>query len=196
MKNAKNAPKKLDITQSASANMAQQSLLPLRRLYGIRLRSKQALRHFYPRLKEKQFKKLFQRSNFSKLNSKHHLIQLLESRLDVVVYRMGLAKTIFQARQLVSHGTFAVNGFVQTSGGRSLKPGDLIEVVSKNSLRQIVVEVVVSRFAEEPQAMDYAPSHLVVDYETLSGVYVSPCSIQEVAYHAPVNLKNVKEFYL
>ena len=196
LKNAKNVPKKLDITQSASANVAQQTLLPLRRLYGLRLRSKQSLRHFYPRLKEKQFKKLFQRSNFSKLNSKDHLIQLLESRLDVVVYRMGFARTIFQARQFASHGTFAVNGFVQKAGGRSLKPGDLIEVVSKDSLRQAVADVVMDRFGEEPQALDYVPTHLLVDFETLSGVYVSPCSIQEVAYHAPVNLKHVKEFYL
>ena len=66
-------------------------------------------------------------------------------------------------------------------------------MVSKDSVgRQAVADVVMDRFGEEPQALDYTPTHLLVDFETLSGVYVSPCSIQEVAYHAPVNLKHVR----
>ena len=131
--------------ECVGANVAQQTLLPLRRLYGLRLRSKQSLRHFYPRLKEKQFKKLLPAFQLSQAE----LQGSLDSVAGVAFGRGGVPNGVCKdhlSKHVNSHltGPFAVNGFVQKAGGRSLRPGDLIEVVSKDSLRQAVADVVMT----------------------------------------------------
>jgi len=100
----------------------------LKRLYGERLKSKQALRASYGKITERQFKNIIRKSEYGKASSKVSLKGLFERRLDVLVKRLGFAKTIFEARQLVSHKFFKVNGKPVNSPSLTLGVGDYITV--------------------------------------------------------------------
>ncbi len=99
--------------------------------YGIRLREKQKLRLNYG-LTEKQLRRTFKKALSSKQPTGDKLVELLERRLDCLVYRAGFAPTIPSARQLVNHGHFNVNGRRARTSSMILKPGDVIEVREKS----------------------------------------------------------------
>jgi len=98
--------------------------------YGTQLREKQKVKRMYGVL-ERQFRRYYQEASRRKGNTGEHLIMLLESRLDNVVYRMGFGATRAEARQLVSHRAITLNG--ETAGVPSMlvKPGDIIVVREK-----------------------------------------------------------------
>lgn len=93
--------------------------------YGIQLREKQKAKLIYGLL-ERQFRKYFEEAFGQKGNTGEFLIQILERRLDNVVYRLGIATTRAQARQLVSHGHISVNGRVTDIPSFRVKVGDVI----------------------------------------------------------------------
>ena len=95
--------------------------------YGIQLRMKQLIRRYYEVL-EKQFCGYYKKADRLKGSTGENLLQILESRLDNVVYRMGFASTRSEARQLVSHKAILVNGYVMNIPSHQLSPGDLVEV--------------------------------------------------------------------
>ncbi|HEY8350462.1 MAG TPA: 30S ribosomal protein S4 [Clostridiales bacterium] len=95
--------------------------------YGMQLREKQKARRFYGIL-ESQFRKYFEMAVKRKGVTGENLLQILESRLDNVVYRLGLATSRPEARQLVRHGHFAVNGKKVNIPSLLLSPGDVITV--------------------------------------------------------------------
>ncbi len=95
--------------------------------YGIQLQEKQKLRIMYG-LNEKQFHRLFERASKMKGVTGENMLKLLESRLDNVVYRMGLANTRRGARQVVNHGHITVNGVKVNIPSYSCKPGDIVAV--------------------------------------------------------------------
>ena len=99
--------------------------------YAIQLKEKQKAKYTYGIL-ERQFRNLFERSQRSKGITGEVLLQLCESRLDNVVYRMGVAPSRRGARQLVSHRHITVNGEVVNIPSYSLKPGDVIGVREKS----------------------------------------------------------------
>jgi small subunit ribosomal protein S4 len=98
--------------------------------YGLQLREKQKARRFYGIL-EKQFRGYFEMAVKKKGVTGENLLQILESRLDNVVYRLGLATSRPEARQLVRHGHFTVNGKKVNIPSLLLKPGDIIGVRDK-----------------------------------------------------------------
>jgi len=98
--------------------------------FGIQLREKQKAKVMYGIL-EKQFKNLVQKLQKQKGETGELLIQLLETRLDNIVYRLGFAKTRFQARQLVSHGHVTLNGKKMTIPSHQVKEGDIIAIAPK-----------------------------------------------------------------
>ena len=105
--------------------------------YGKLLRNKQVLKRSYL-LSEKQFSKLVQKSSakYSKNNNISHDLALyifLESRMDSIVYRSGLAKTIMQARQMVGHGHFLLNGKKHNIPSTFIKAGD--KIILKDKLK-------------------------------------------------------------
>ncbi|PID87879.1 MAG: 30S ribosomal protein S4 [Bacteroidia bacterium] len=105
--------------------------------YGIQLKEKQKVKYTYGLL-EKQFYNLFKRATRIKGITGEIFIQLLESRLDNVVFRLGIAPTRAAARQTVSHGHITVNGNTVNIPSYSLKPGDIVAVREKSkSLQQI-----------------------------------------------------------
>ena len=104
--------------------------------YGVQLREKQKVRRIYGVL-EKQFRNYYKEAARLRGATGENLLQLLECRLDNVVYRMGFGATRSESRQLVSHKTIAVNGRKINIPSYQVRPGDIVSVVekSKNQLR-------------------------------------------------------------
>lgn len=98
--------------------------------YGVQLREKQKVRRIYGIL-ERQFSNYYKQASAGKGNTGENLLQLLESRLDNVVYRAGFGATRAEARQLVSHRSIAVNGRVVNFPSFQIQPGDVVEVREK-----------------------------------------------------------------
>ena len=98
--------------------------------FGNQLREKQKLRRMYGLL-ERQFRRYFVEANRRKGSTGTNLLQLLESRLDNVVYRMGFGSTRAEARQLVSHGSIMVNGTRQNVPSATLRAGDAVSVAER-----------------------------------------------------------------
>lgn len=98
--------------------------------YGIQLREKQKLRWMYGVL-ERQFRNYYKKASRSKGATGERLLQMLEARLDNVVYRMGFACTRAEARQLVSHKAITVNGGTVNIPSYQVQPGDVIAVTEK-----------------------------------------------------------------
>ena len=107
--------------------------------YAIQLDAKQKAKYTYGIL-EKQFKNLFKKAAQAGGNTGEVLMQLLESRLDNVVYRLGIAPTRRAARQLVSHRHITVNGQVVNIPSYTLRPGDKVGVRTKSKSLQVIRE--------------------------------------------------------
>ncbi|QHI36494.1 30S ribosomal protein S4 [Kordia antarctica] len=105
--------------------------------YAIQLMEKQKAKYTYGIL-ERQFRNLFEKANRSKAITGEVLLQLCESRLDNVVYRMGVAPTRSGARQLVSHRHITVNGEKVNIPSYSLKPGDVVGVRVKSKSLEVI----------------------------------------------------------
>ncbi len=105
--------------------------------YGIQLLEKQKAKYTYGLL-EKQFSNLFKKANRSKGITGEVLLQLLEMRLDNVVYRLGLAPTRDAARQLVSHKHIALNGRVSNIPSITLREGDIVSVREKSKSLEVI----------------------------------------------------------
>ena len=107
--------------------------------YGIQLREKQKAKYTYGVL-ERQFRNMFDRALASRGITGEVLLQMLESRLDNVVFRLGIAPTRAAARQLVSHRHIVVDGSVVNIPSYSLKPGQLVGVREKSKSLEVVGE--------------------------------------------------------
>ncbi len=105
--------------------------------YGVQLREKQKAKYPYGVL-EKQFHNLFDKASRAKGITGEILLQLLEGRLDNVVYRLGIAPTRAAARQLVLHRHIVVNGKVVNIASYAVKPGDVIGVREKSKSLEVI----------------------------------------------------------
>ena len=101
--------------------------------YQVRLLEKQRLRHQY-NISEAQMRKAFEDAHRKEGKTGENMVALLESRLDATVQRAGLARTVYQARQLVAHGHFTVDGRKVDRPSYRLRPGQVVEV--RQSSRQ------------------------------------------------------------
>lgn len=122
--------------------------------YGVQLLEKQRLRFQY-NVGEKYLQRMFQRAARMPGATGENLIQLLESRMDAVVYRAGLAPTIYAARQFVTHGHFTVNGEKATIPSQRLKPGDVVTVKPRSQSM-----VMFNEGRSQGSAVAYVESHL------------------------------------
>ena len=152
--------------------------------YGIQLQEKQKIRFMYG-LNEKQFRRTFDKA--SKMHGIHgeNFLKLLESRIDNIVYRMGLATTRRAARQLVNHGHILVNGKKVDIPSYTCKPGDVISV-KENSLEHPAIRQALELKASRPAFIDF-------DEKKLTGTYVRYPERSEL--NADINESLVVEFY-
>ena len=111
--------------------------------YGIQLKEKQKAKYTYGVL-EKQFRNMFKKAERSKSVTGVELLQLLEARLDNVVFRLGIAPTRAGARQLVSHRHITVNGKVVNIPSYSVKPGEVIGVREKSKSLEAITDSIAS----------------------------------------------------
>src|SRR4051794_21158860 len=108
--------------------------------YGVQLRAKQKLRGYYGNISEKQFRGIYAEARRVKGDTGAHMIELLERRLDAIVYRAKFVPTVFAARQFISHGHISVNGRRVTIPSMRIKVGDAIEVKEKSKQMALVLE--------------------------------------------------------
>jgi len=132
--------------------------------YAIQLKEKQKAKYTYGIL-ERQFRNLFERSQRSKGITGEILLQFCESRLDNVVFRLGIAPTRKGARQLVSHRHITVNGSIVNIPSYSLKPGDVIGVREKSKS----LEAIQRSLAAKSNVYEW----LAWNQETLEGRFVT-----------------------
>jgi small subunit ribosomal protein S4 len=111
--------------------------------YGTQLKEKQKAKYTYGVL-EKQFSNLFRKASQTKGITGEILLQLLESRLDNVVYRLGIAPTRSAARQLINHRHITVNGTVVNIASYLLKPGDIVGVREKSKSLEVITSALAS----------------------------------------------------
>ena len=154
--------------------------------YGLRLREKQKLRRFYS-LNETQFSTIYEKASKMAGQTGHNFLQLLERRLDNVVYRLGFGVSRSQARQLVSHGHFTVNGRKLDIPSALLKPGDVIAVAEGSR------DVVVLKENSEAAAARSIPAWLSFNAESMTGTVVTAPIREQI--EVPVNEQLVVEFY-
>ena len=152
--------------------------------YGIQLAEKQKIRLMYG-LNEKQFHKLFEKASKMKGTAGHNLLNLLESRLDNVVYRLGLAKTRRAARQVVNHGHITVNGVKVDLPAYQVKVGDVV-AVKENSLDHPAIK-------EAVEACLNRPAYVEFDKNSMSGKLVRLPDRSEL--NQEVNETLIVEFY-
>ena len=131
--------------------------------YGTQLKEKQKVKYTYGLL-EKQFRNLYEKASRMKGQKGENLIILLESRLDNLVYRMGIAPTRAAARQLVSHAHITLNGVVCNIPSAHVKPGDVVAVRERSKSLEVITASVAS-------ASKY--SWIEFDAKSLTGKYVN-----------------------
>ena len=154
--------------------------------YGTQLREKQKTKAFYG-VQEKQFRKYFEMASNKKGVTGEELLTILESRLDNVVYRLGFGSSRAQARQLVNHGHFEVNGKKVDIPSYLVKAGDVVsvrEIRKDNKTIQENVEVNASR---------PVPAWLEKDNEKLTGKVIRLASREDV--DIPVEEHLIVELY-
>ena len=154
--------------------------------YGTQLREKQKTRSFYG-VGEKQFRKYFEMASNKKGITGTNLLQILESRLDNVVYRLGFGVSRPQARQLVTHGNFEVNGVKTDIASYLVKPGDVI-TIRENRKDNNVIKVNVEAGSARP-----IPEWLDLDNKNLSAKVVRVVNREEI--DLPVEEHLIVELY-
>ena len=133
--------------------------------YATQLREKQKVKRIYGLL-ERQFRNYYKKASTKKGNTGENLLQLLETRLDNVIYRMGFAVTRPAARQLVSHRGVTVNGKPVNLPSYAVKAGDAI-ALSERAQKQLRVQESLTVSAQ----MDLSPGWVEVDSQKLAGVF-------------------------
>ena len=138
--------------------------------YGVQLAEKQKVKYTYGLL-ERQFRKFYEKANRMKGRTGENLLMLLESRLDNIVYRMGIAPTRAAARQLVSHHHITLNGNVCSIPSTQVKAGDTVAVRERSKSLEVIQNSVAS-------VTKYA--WLDFDTKTLSGKYLNVPTRNEI----------------
>ena len=154
--------------------------------YGNQLREKQKVKRMYGIL-ERQFRRYFAEADRRKGNTGENLLKLLESRLDNVAYRMGFGSTRAEARQLVSHKAFTVNGDVVNIASYQVKAGDVVAVREKAKKQARIVEAL--SLAEQSGM----PSWVAVDAKKMEGTFKAMPDRTEIAND--VNESLIVELY-
>ena len=156
--------------------------------YGTQLFAKQKLRFYYGDISERQFRSIFKKASNIKGDTSQILIELLERRLDAIVYRMKFVPTIFAARQLVNHGHIKVNGQRVNIASYTVKDGDEIALKDQSKQMNFVQESIVSQEREIPE-------YLEVDVKEFRGRFLRAPLIHDVPYPVKMEPNLVIEYY-
>ncbi len=156
--------------------------------FGVQLMAKQKLKAYYGNIGEKQFRRYYFEAARRKGNTDENLIELLERRLDTVIYRLKFAITPFAARQFVNHGHVLVNGHRVNIPSFSVSDGDTIEVREKS--KQLAVVLDASQSSERD-----VPEYLEADHRAMKGRFLRAPKFSDVPYPVQMEPNLVVEFY-
>lgn len=156
--------------------------------YGVQLHAKQKLKGYYGNISEKQFRKIYDEAIRSRGDTSENMIELLERRLDAVVYRMKFASTVFASRQIVNHGHILVNGKVVDIPSYRVKDGDEISVSPKMKENANLLLATTSSERHVPEYMD-------VDHKAMKGKFIRGPKPSDVPYPVQMEPNLVVEFY-
>ncbi|WP_374443285.1 30S ribosomal protein S4 [Stella sp.] len=156
--------------------------------FGTQLMAKQRLKGYYGNIGERQFRRIYEEAVRRRGDTGENLIELLERRLDAVVYRMKYVPTVFAARQFVSHGHVTVNGKRVNIPSYMVKDGDVVAVKEKS--RQLTVVLEAAQLAERD-----IPDYVSVDQGKFSGTFVRAPKLADVPYPVQMEPNQVVEFY-
>ncbi len=154
--------------------------------YGMQLRAKQTARRFYG-VQENQFHHYFEIAERKQGITGDNLLRILESRLDNVVYRVGFASSRAEARQLVGHGHYEVNGKRVDIASYLLKAGDVVSICEKSRASEKIKAVVEANSARP------VPEWIDVDRNNLSAKVIALPTREQI--EAPVEEQLIVEFY-
>ena len=154
--------------------------------YGMQLRAKQTARRFYG-VQENQFHHYFEIAERKQGITGDNLLRILESRLDNVVYRVGFASSRAEARQLVGHGHYEVNGKRVDIASYLLKAGDVVSICEKSRASEKIKAVVEANSARP------VPEWIDVDRNNLSAKVIALPTREQI--EAPVDEQLIVEFY-
>jgi small subunit ribosomal protein S4 len=146
--------------------------------YGLQLQEKQKAKYTYGVL-EKQFRNLFEKASASKGVTGEVLLQLLEARLDNVVYRLGISPSRAGARQLVTHGHITVNSEVVSIASYTLRAGDIIGVREKSKSLEAITSSLESNRAGSYSWLEWDKSQMAGKFLNVPGRDEIPESIKE-----------------
>jgi small subunit ribosomal protein S4 len=155
--------------------------------YGLQLREKQKTRRYY-RLLETQFRNLFEKANAMPGITGENLLGMLEKRLDNVIYRMGLGTSRAQARQMVRHGHFQVNGRKVNIPSFQVKPGQVVEVREGSKQNPAILS------ARDTTAHSPTPNWIEMDRDALRGRILSQPKRDELV-QIQINEQLIVELY-
>jgi small subunit ribosomal protein S4 len=156
--------------------------------YGVQLMAKQKLKGYYGNIGEKQFRKYYFEAIRRKGNTDDNLIELLERRLDAVVYRMKFAMTPFASRQFINHGHILVNGHRVNIASYSVKDNDVVEVREKSKQLAMVLDAAQSSERDVPE-------YLEADHRAMKGRFLRAPKFSDVPYPVQMEPNLVVEFY-
>ncbi|MFQ5972777.1 MAG: 30S ribosomal protein S4 [Alphaproteobacteria bacterium] len=156
--------------------------------FGIQLKAKQKLKGYYGNIGERKFRNYYHEAVRRRGDTGENLIELLERRLDAVIYRMKFVPTVFAARQFVSHGHIRVNSRRVNIPSYQVCDGDLIEVKEKSRELPMVLEATASPERD-------VPDYLEVDLDKLKGTFVRGPKLADVPYPVQMEPNTVIEYY-
>lgn len=156
--------------------------------FGIQLFAKQKIKGYYGNITEKQFKKIYAEAERKNGDTGENLIELLERRLDSVVYRMKFAPTVFSARQLVNHGHIFVNSKKLNIPSAIVKDGDIISIKQRTKNNTLITESLKSKDRE-------FPNYLSVDLKETKGTFLRAPKLSDVPFPVKMEPNQVIEFY-
>lgn len=156
--------------------------------FGTQLMAKQKLKGYYGNIGEKQFRKYYQEAVRRRGDTSQNLIEILERRLDAVVYRAKFVPTVFAARQFVNHGHVKVNGKRVNISSYMVKDGDVIEVKEKSRELASVIEALALPERD-------TPDYVEVDVKKCSATFLRGPGLEDVPYPVQMEPNLVIEFY-
>jgi small subunit ribosomal protein S4 len=156
--------------------------------FGVQLAAKQKMKGYYGNIGERQFRRYYQEASRRRGDTGEKLIELLERRLDAVVYRAKFVPTVFAARQFVNHGHVAVNGRRVNIASYRVKEGDVVSVRDKSRQMAMVLEAIGSAERDVPE-------YLAVDHNKLTAEFVRAPSLTDVPYPVMMEPNLVVEYY-
>ena len=156
--------------------------------FGVQLAAKQKLKKYYGDITEKQFLKIYQAASRKKGDTSQILIELLERRLDAVVFRLKFAPTVFSARQLVNHGHVLVNGKVVNKKSYQVNDGDEISLQQTSQNIPMIIQTLSSNERDVPE-------YLQLEISKCLGKFVRGPQLTDVPYPVQMEPNVVVEFY-